>query len=76
MTKPATAISLPMSTSEAVLAFIQHAYRLAVRPGAPLVDEFRRLCRLAESVLVRRLLFSKHPDSIQMIRDIVESDSS
>jgi hypothetical protein len=75
MAKPATVTSLPMSTSEAVLAFIQHAYRLAVRPGAPLVDEFTRLCRLAESVLVRRLLFSKHPDSIQMIRDVVDSDS-
>jgi hypothetical protein len=71
---PATVATNSMSAREALLAFVEHAYRLNISRGAPLVQEFRRLCRLAEAVPVRRLLYRKHPDCIRMISEIVDRD--
>jgi hypothetical protein len=73
--EPSSVDATPMSAREALLALVERAYRLDVSPGAPLVEEFKRLCRLAESVPICRLSYRKHPDCIRMIRKIVDRDS-
>jgi hypothetical protein len=70
---PASVDAIPLSAREALLALVERAYRLDVSPGAPLGEEFKRLCRLAESVFVCRLSYRKHPDSLRMIKKIVQN---
>jgi hypothetical protein len=72
--EPARVDRTPLSAREALVALVERAYRLDVSPGAPLGEEFKRLCRLAESVFMCRLSYRKHPDSLRMIKRIVQSE--